>query len=92
MKYFYIEAFVQFNLKKDVQKRGKNPATGVDKTSGKYHTVFTAEQKIELVTCLKDMQKQPFGLTMKEFCRLAFQLTEKNNCSHKFNKTSEMAG
>lgn len=79
-------------LERYVQKRRKNPEAVVDKTSGKYHTVFTAEQEMELVTYLKDMQKQLFGMTMKEFRRLAYQLAEKNNCSHNFNKTSEMAG
>ncbi|KAK4873838.1 hypothetical protein RN001_013198 [Aquatica leii] len=47
---------------------------------------------IELVTYLKDMQKQLFGMTMKEFRRLAYQLAEKNNCSHNFNKNSAIAG
>lgn len=46
---------------------------------------------MELVTYLKDMQTQLFGMTMKEFRGLTYQLAEKNNCSHNFNKTSEMA-
>ncbi|KAJ3658355.1 hypothetical protein Zmor_010098 [Zophobas morio] len=90
----YMMASNRFNvpsstLERYVQKRRKNP--GADKTSGKYHTVFTAEQELELVAYLKDMQKQLFGMTMKEFRRLAYQLAEKNNCSHKFSKTLEMA-
>ncbi|KAK4871580.1 hypothetical protein RN001_015704 [Aquatica leii] len=79
-------------LERYVKKRQQNPEAVVDKTSGKYHIVFTAEQEIELVTYLKDMHRQLFGMTMKEFRRLAYQLAEKNNCSHNFNKNSEMAG
>ena len=39
-------------LERYVQKRRRNAEAIVDKTSGKYHTVFTSEQEMELVTYL----------------------------------------
>ncbi|KAK4878836.1 hypothetical protein RN001_011342 [Aquatica leii] len=73
-------------LERYVKKRRQNPEAVVDKTSSKYHTVFTAEQEIELVTYLKDMQRQLFGMTMKEFRRLAYQLADAAIISTKIQK------
>ncbi|XP_069698806.1 uncharacterized protein [Periplaneta americana] len=93
----YKKASEQFNvpsttLERYVKKKKENPMATVDKTLGKFQCVFNTEQELELAQYLKDMQKRLFGITMKEFRRLAYQLAERNGCKHPFNKNAGMAG
>ncbi|KAJ8956440.1 hypothetical protein NQ318_010753, partial [Aromia moschata] len=82
----------QTTLERYVKKRKDGPNFVVDKTTGKYHCVFTKDQELELATYLKDMQKRLFGFTMKELRWLAYKLAVRNGCEHPFNEQTEMAG
>lgn len=39
-----------------------------------------------------EMETRFFGLTMKDLRRLVFQIAEKSNLKHDFNKYTQMAG
>jgi len=54
--------------------------------------VFNSEQEIELVAYIKSMEARLFGLTNLELRGLAFQLAEKNNLKHPFQKDNLKAG
>ncbi|XP_030757332.1 uncharacterized protein LOC115883165 [Sitophilus oryzae] len=83
----------QTTLERYVAKKRKDQQNFVvDKSVGKFRSVFSQEQEIELVDYLKSMESRLFGLTMMDFRRLAFQLAIRNQCQHKFNAASEMAG
>jgi len=57
-----------------------------------YQKVFSIEQENVLVQYLKDMESRLFGLTQNYFRKLAFELAERNNIAHNFNKTNGLAG
>jgi len=59
---------------------------------GHYQKVFTIEQEYVLVQYLKDMESRFFSLTQNHFRKLAFELAERNNIAHSFNKTNGLAG
>lgn len=59
---------------------------------GKYKCIFSEEQEVELVEYVQHMESRLFGLTTTELRRLAFQLAEKNQLPHNFNRESESAG
>lgn len=83
----------QTTLERYVQKKKKNEKDfKIDKTEGKFKSVFSTEQELELEKYLKDMEMRLFGLTMTDFRRLAYELAVKNNCAHRFNIDNEMAG
>lgn len=91
------KASVQFHvpkttLQRAVQKKLKDDSFNIDKTEGKFKCVFTTEHELELVQYLKEMEGRLFGLTMKDFRVLAFQLAERNKLPHPFNKEKKMAG
>src|SRR6218665_2166148 len=46
----------------------------------------------ELVQYLKEMESRFFGITFLDLRRLAFQLAERDNISHQFNKSKGLAG
>ncbi|XP_072387381.1 uncharacterized protein [Diabrotica undecimpunctata] len=46
----------------------------------------------ELATYVINMETRFFGLTTLNLRRLVFELAERNNIKHKFNKTSRLAG
>lgn len=54
--------------------------------------VFTDEMENMLVDHIKTMESRLFGLTKTDLRRLAFQLAERNNLSHPFNKEIGLAG
>ncbi|XP_022166412.1 tigger transposable element-derived protein 6-like [Myzus persicae] len=62
------------------------------KALGHYQKVFSIEQENVLVQYLKDMESRLFGLTQNHFRKLAFELAERNNIAHNFNKTNGLAG
>ncbi|CAK1590196.1 unnamed protein product [Parnassius mnemosyne] len=53
---------------------------------------FSAEQEEELVQHILGMEKRFYGLTLQDVRRLAYQLAERNNIKHNFNKDTQMAG
>ncbi|KAG8239760.1 hypothetical protein J437_LFUL010608 [Ladona fulva] len=93
----FLKASKQFNVPKSsieryVKTAKKYPDYKVDKSDGKYKNVFTAEQEEELVSYLKTMESRLFGLTMKYLRSLAYELAEKNELTHRFNKETCLAG
>lgn len=91
------KAALQFNVPKTtlwnyVQKKQKDGTIELTKSMGKYVCVFSPTQEAEIVKFLQDMEARLFGLTMLDCRRLAFQLAERNNLPHPFNKETQMAG
>lgn len=79
-------------LQRYVKKKLQNESAVVDKSVGKIRPVFTADQELEIVSQLIEMQRRLFGVTMKELRQFVFQLAVKNNCKHPFNTKTQMAG
>lgn len=79
-------------LQRYVKKKLQNESAVVDKSVGKIRPVFTADQELEIVSQLIEMQRRLFGVTMKELRQFVFQLAVKNNCKHPFNTEPQMAG
>lgn len=71
-------------LERYVKNRKENPDYKIDKTAGKFKTVFTEEHELELVNYLKTMEARLFGLTMKDLRSLAYQLAVRNGIGHRF--------
>jgi len=67
-------------------------ACGSVKHLGRFTTTFSKEFEDELVQYVKDMESRFFGITYLDLRRLAFQLAEKNNLKHQFNKEKGLAG
>lgn len=59
---------------------------------GNFKCVFSVEQETELVEYVKHMESRLFGFTTTELRRVAFQLAERNQLEHKFNKENRLAG
>lgn len=73
--------------------RGKNlRVTGSKKGLGRYVETFPSELEQELVSYIKRMESCLFGLSCDDVRKLAFQLAERNNIEHRFNKQNKMAG
>jgi hypothetical protein len=71
--------------------RGNPDETTLKKKLGRFKTIFTEDQGAYLVNYIKLMEERFYGLTSTELRMLAFQLAEKNNIVHKFNKINGMA-
>lgn len=54
--------------------------------------VFNAAQEEELVQHLLKLESRFYGLNMRDIKELAFELAERNNLPHPFNKDKRMAG
>ncbi|XP_049881876.1 uncharacterized protein LOC126377877 isoform X2 [Pectinophora gossypiella] len=54
------------------------------KKLGRFTTVFSAEQELELLNYVFEMDSVFYGLSKEEFLRLVFQYAEKNHISHPF--------
>jgi hypothetical protein len=54
--------------------------------------VFKQDQEKELAEYVSVMENRFFGLMLTEMRGLAFDLAERNEISHNFNKTIKMAG
>ena len=55
------------------------------------HTL-SPEMEAELVKYVLEMESKFFGLTPQDLRSLAYQLAERNNLKHRFNKEKQMAG
>lgn len=90
------EASRYFNIAKSTLGRrilGKNKiACGRTKHLGRFMTTFTPEFEEQLTKYAKEMESRFFGITMMDLQRLAFQLAERNELNHQFNKNKRMAG
>lgn len=76
-------------LKRRVKGKNKVAVDAIKYLGGK-KTVFTADQEIDLVNHIKDMETRMYGLTRQDVLSLAYQLAVKNNIPHPFQR--EKAG
>ena len=85
-----------FGIPRTTLKRRVNnlniDATEEKKVLGSKRPVFTSEQEKELVDYALRMESMFYGLTVKDVRQLAFQLAERNNIKHPFNKNTGLAG
>lgn len=93
----YYKAAHQFNvpqtiLEYHVVKKRNNTNYSVKKVLGSYSCVFNHEQEVELVNYLTKMKSLLFGLILKEVRVIAFQLADRNNIKHPFNRDNSTAG
>jgi len=70
-----------------VQGRVKSPGT-----LGRFKTVLSVAFEKALAEHAAELQQMLFGLTIADFRKLAFDLAEKLNIDHPFNKESKKAG
>lgn len=57
-----------------------------------HEMALPTEIEDDLVQYLQMMESRLFGLAKSEVCKLAFELTEKNNLSNSFNSVTKTAG
>ncbi|XP_030753742.1 uncharacterized protein LOC115880607 [Sitophilus oryzae] len=60
------------------------------KKLGRYSKVFSEAEEKELVEYLKELDKRFYGLTKRDFCKLAYQYAEEKHIHHPF--TNNEAG
>lgn len=78
-----------------LKRRTKNKnlmATENIKHLGSKKPVFSPEQEDELIQHILDLEIRMYGITTQDLRRLAFQLAEKNNIKHNFNRNKMAAG
>lgn len=73
-------------------KNGNKVATGESKVLGAKQRVFSDDMENELERYILRMEELFFGLTVTDIRRLAFELAERNNIAHPFNKSVGLAG
>lgn len=92
----FSTAAKQFNVPRNTLKRrvlGKNrDAVDDKKVMGSLRSVFNEQQEQEICDYIFEMETRFYGVSNSDLRRLAFQLAERNNLPHRFNKDSEMAG
>lgn len=64
----------------------------VPESLGRFKCTFNKEMELELVEHVRDLDERFFGVTPKQFRRLAYEFAEKNEIEHQFNKESKIAG
>ena len=74
-------------LTRHLQGRVKSPGT-----LGRFNTVLSVAFEKALAEHAAELQQMLFGLTIADFRKLAFDLAEKLNVDHPFNKESKKAG
>lgn len=70
----------------------KSPKQDVHELAMPINTVFSRQQEEELVQYALDMDKRLYGLTLQELRSIAYQLAERNQITHSFNKKTRLAG
>lgn len=92
----FLTAATTYNVPRNTLKRrvlNQNMrATGNKKEFGGFKSVFTREQEQEIYNHLLMLETRFFGMTIKDLQSSAFELAEKNNLPHNFNKDTRMAG
>ena len=92
----FREASRYYQVPKSTLERRVNEqnkiAVGGKKHLGRFTTTFDTDFEEELVTYAKDMESRFFGITCRDLRKLAFDLAEKNNVEHRFNKVTGLAG
>jgi hypothetical protein len=75
-----------------LQDRFKAVKQGLKPTLGRFQQTFTPEYERQLCQHVTDLYNCLMPLTRSEFLRFAYDLTEKTNINHRFNKEKRMAG
>ncbi|CAH2003933.1 unnamed protein product [Acanthoscelides obtectus] len=78
-------------LKRRVQGKNKHAVENV-KILGSRRPIFSPVQEAQLVQHILELENRFYGLTLRDVRKLAFQLAERNNIKHNFNKDTQMAG
>ncbi|CAH1963744.1 unnamed protein product [Acanthoscelides obtectus] len=78
-------------LKWRVQRKNKHAVENV-KILGSRRPIFSPVQEAQLVQHILELENRFYGLTLRDVRKLAFQLAERNNIKHNFNKDTQMAG
>lgn len=66
--------------------------SGAMKHLGRHVQTLNDAFEAELVKYVKDMESRYFGITCTELRKIAYQLAERNNVIHQFNREKETAG
>jgi len=59
---------------------------------GRFRRVFSDTLENELCDYLLEMSSRGFGMTQQQVCSFAYELSEKNNIEHNFDKNLKRAG
>ena len=70
----------------------KLPDLNIHPRLGSTRPVFSDQQEKELVEYVLELDKRFYGMNCTEIRCLAFQLAERNNFKHPFNRDLQMAG
>lgn len=66
--------------------------SGAMKHLGRHVQSLSDDFEAELVRYVKEMESRYFGITCTDLRKIAYQLAEKNNVVHQFNREKETAG
>ncbi|CAK1594384.1 unnamed protein product [Parnassius mnemosyne] len=91
----FLKASKEFKVLRSTLKqrvKGINKAVENIKVLGSRRPNFSPEQEEELVQHILVMEKRFYRLTSQDVRRLAYQMAERNNIKHNFNKDTQMAG
>ncbi|KAB0799876.1 hypothetical protein PPYR_07756 [Photinus pyralis] len=96
----YMKAAKTFNVPqstledriKKARTQNLSPADAAIKKLGRYTSVFSSSEERELVQYVLKLEERLFGVTLRDLRALAFELAEKNDMNHPFNKEKKMAG
>ena len=94
-KYGFNECCRRFGIPKPTLKRHiegkiKRPLSSLKKNGSL--TTLPQDVEKELVKHILHLEACMFGLSITDVRRLAFEIVEKNNLPHRFNKTTKLAG
>lgn len=79
-------------LAKYLKLEDATPLTRLELSLGCFKTVFTARQEEELVSHILELEKRCYGIGTRDVRSLAFELAERNNINHPFNRDVALAG
>lgn len=93
----FLKASLEYNVPKTTLLRrvkGKNSelSSSGKRKLGRFRVVFTDEQEDEIVQHVLRLEERFYGMTSIDLRRMAYDLAEKNNINHKFNKITKLAG
>lgn len=73
-----------------LQRRLKS--NNVTKTLGRYQSIFSPQQETEILQHVIYLENRFFGATTRDVRAMAFELAEKNNINHPFDRNKGLAG
>lgn len=86
------QAMLKFGVPRStIAKRMKTPDVNPENL-GRFKRVFSDDYEKELVDYATEMQNRFYGLSINDLRSLAFQLAERNNIDHPFDKHQKLAG